>query len=484
MEWIVAIGFALSLFYLFVFSMGQLHLTHIYLKQRKKEEEPPPAPDFVPRVTIQLPVYNEKYVVERLIDAVAAIDYPREKLEIQILDDSTDETSGIIYQKLEWLERFGIIMKHLRRRNRNGFKAGALLEGLATATGEFIAIFDSDFIPEPDFLKKTLPHFLDSKVGAVQTRWGHINRDYSMVTRLQAFGLDAHFSIEQSARNAAGSFINFNGTSGVWRRRCIFDAGNWSADTLTEDFDLSYRAQLKGWKFKYLEDVVTPGELPVVMTVIKQQQYRWNKGGAETARKLARRILRSDLPRMQKAHALLHLFNSSVFVAVLLAALLSIPMLFLEASHPDIAVFFRLGSLFFVGFLSVAFFYWVATRRFYPDAGRRFLLLFPAFIIISMGLSLHNGLAVIEGWLGIKTPFVRTPKFNIIEKKDTWLDKTYLSSNPGTITILEGFLCVCFIFALVKGIQMNNHTLLVFHAMLALGFGSVFLLSIKPWANA
>src|SRR5690606_29747429 len=197
---------------------------------------------------------------------------------------------------------------------REGYKAGALANGLSAAKGDFIVIFDADFIPEPDFLRKTLPWFIDPKVGAVQTRWGHINADYSLITRLQAFGLDAHFSIEQSARQAAGSFTNFNGTCGVWRKACILDAGGWSADTLTEDLDLSYRAQLKGWKFRYLEDVVTPGELPVVMTVIKQQQYRWNKGGAETARKLARRILRSDLPRMQKAHALLHLFNSSVFV--------------------------------------------------------------------------------------------------------------------------------------------------------------------------
>lgn len=482
MEWVVAILFTCSLLYLFLFSVGQLHLTHIYLKQKPKLS-PPFNPEYTPFVTIQLPVYNEKYVVERLLDAIVHLDYPREKLEIQVLDDSTDETSAIIYQKLEWLQKFELDIKQLRRDTRAGFKAGALQEGLQKARGEFIVIFDSDFIPEKDFIKKTLPWFQDPAVGVVQTRWGHINKDYSLMTQLQAFGLDAHFSIEQSARNAAGSFINFNGTCGVWRKTCITDAGGWSADTLTEDLDLSYRAQLKGWKFKYLEDVVTPGELPVVMPVIKLQQYRWNKGGAETARKLAGRIFNASLSTRQKLHAFLHLFNSSVFVALFAAAVLSLPMLFIKNSHPAMQWFFTIGSIFFLGFLSVAIFYWTATRRFHSNT-RRFFILFPAFLIISMGLSLHNGLAVIEGWLGIKTPFIRTPKFNIVEKQDSWRDNTYLSSNLGIITILEGFLCVCFIFAVVKGIQMNDTSMVLFHTMLALGFGSVFLLSIKPWANA
>ena len=483
MEWMIAIVYILCLFYLFVFSLGQLHLTHIYLK-KKKEVKPPPASDFEPLVTIQLPVYNEKYVVERLIDAVVKIDYPREKLEIQILDDSTDETSGIIYQKLQWLQQFGYDLKHLRRESRKGYKAGALQEGLQSARGEFIVIFDSDFVPEPDFLQKTLPHFRDPSVGAVQTRWGHINKDYSLITRLQAFGLDAHFSIEQSARNSAGSFINFNGTCGVWRKGCIADAGGWSADTLTEDLDLSYRAQLKGWRFVYLEDVVTPGELPVVMPVIKLQQYRWNKGAAETARKLTGKVLRSNLSVRQKTHAFLHLFNSSVFVALFLAGVLSIPMLYIKGHHPAIAVLFNLGSIFLLGFLSVAFFYWTATQRFYGRPEKKFFMLFPAFLIISMGLSLHNGLAVVEGWLGIKTPFKRTPKFNIVRKRDPWLDNVYLNANLNMITVLEGLLAVCFIFTIVKAFEINDISLIIFHTMLALGFATVFLLSIKPWANA
>lgn len=481
---IITILYTLSLLYLFFFSLGQLHLTHIYLRKEKIKKPEAANKNFVPFVTIQLPVFNEKYVVERLIEAVSKIDYPVEKLEIQILDDSTDETSGIIYQKLEWLKNFGLDIKHVHRQNRTGYKAGALEAGLHTAKGQFIVIFDSDFIPDKNFLKKTLPYFTDPDIGVVQTRWGHINKDYSLITQLQAFGLDAHFSIEQTARNQVGSFINFNGTCGIWRKSCIMDSGGWSADTLTEDLDLSYRAQLRGWKFKYLEDVVTPGELPILMPVIKLQQYRWNKGAAETARKIMGTVLRSNFSVTHKIHAFLHLCNSSVFVALLLAALLSIPMLYIKNSYPGISVLFNMGSIFFLGFLSVAVFYWTASRRFYPNAHKKFFILFPAFLIISMGLSLHNSVAVIEGWLGIKTPFIRTPKFNIVGKRDPWVNNTYLNPNLNLITILEGLLCLYFIFGIIKGFQIHDGTLLLFHFMLALGFGTVFFLSIKPWANA
>ncbi len=484
MELIITILYTLSLLYLFFFSLGQLHLTHIYLRKEKIKKPEAANKNFVPFVTIQLPVFNEKYVVERLIEAVSKIDYPVEKLEIQILDDSTDETSGIIYQKLEWLKNFGLDIKHVHRQNRTGYKAGALEAGLHTAKGQFIVIFDSDFIPDKNFLKKTLPYFTDPDIGVVQTRWGHINKDYSLITQLQAFGLDAHFSIEQTARNQVGSFINFNGTCGIWRKSCIMDSGGWSADTLTEDLDLSYRAQLRGWKFKYLEDVVTPGELPILMPVIKLQQYRWNKGAAETARKIMGTVLRSNFSVTHKIHAFLHLCNSSVFVALLLAALLSIPMLYIKNSYPGISVLFNMGSIFFLGFLSVAVFYWTASRRFYPNAHKKFFILFPAFLIISMGLSLHNSVAVIEGWLGIKTPFIRTPKFNIVGKRDPWVNNTYLNPNLNLITILEGLLCLYFIFGIIKGFQIHDGTLLLFHFMLALGFGTVFFLSIKPWANA
>ncbi len=481
---LITILYSFSLLYIFLFSIGQLHLTWLYLKNKKKIKEiATPSKIFQPNVTVQLPIYNEKYVVERLIDAVSNLAYPKEKLEIQILDDSNDETTGIILKKIESLRVLNLDIKLIHRENRAGYKAGALDHGLKLATGEFIAIFDADFIPERDFLEKTLPHFLEPSTGAVQTRWGHINKDYSILTKLQAFGLDAHFSIEQGARNAAGSFINFNGTCGVWRKECILDAGGWSSDTLTEDLDLSYRAQLKHWKFKYLENISTPGELPVIMPAIKAQQYRWNKGGAETARKIFGKVLTSDFTITNKLHAFFHLFNSSVFLGVFIAAVLSVPMLFIKKDHAELTWIFDIGTILLLGFLSISVFYWVATRQFQDHPGKTFFNLFPGFLMISMGLSLHNGIAVVEGLFGFKTPFVRTPKFNITHKSDTWKNNVYVNTRLNIITVLEGLLCLYFITGIIVGFYLHISVLVFFHVMLAIGFGCVFYYSVKPLTN-
>lgn len=481
---VVTILFALSLLYIFLFSLSQLHLTWIYMRSAKINREKKIITDF-PTVTIQLPLFNEKYVVERLLEAVSKINYPQDKLEIQVLDDSTDETTEIVKNKIEVLRKKGVDITLLHRTIRTGFKAGALESGLEKAKGEFIAIFDADFIPDPDFLFNTIPLFENDGVGMVQTRWGHLNKNYSLLTQLQSFGLDAHFSIEQSARKAAGSFINFNGTCGVWRKKCIEDAGGWSFDTLTEDLDLSYRAQLKGWEFKYMEDFATPGELPVIMQAIKSQQYRWNKGAAETARKLFFHVLKSKVSLITKIHAFFHLFNSSVFVSLFIAAFLSIPMLYIKHDHPGIDWVFHAGMIFLLGFLSISFFYWIATKRFYKDSpGKKFALLFPQFLIVSMGLSLHNGLAVMEGLVGRKTPFIRTPKFNVIHNSDRWSGNTYIKPSLTLLTLLEGFLSVYFIFGIVAGIILKENGMLLFHIMLALGFGSVFFYSVKPIPNA
>ncbi len=255
MEWLVVCIYAGALFFIFLFSLGQLHLTWHYWRS-KKSKTPVPVLNIFPQVTIQLPVFNEKYVVERLIDSISKLDYPKDKMEIQVLDDSTDETIDLIVKKVEEFSALGFDIKQIRRKDREGFKAGALKYGMGLAKGEFLAVFDADFLPKKDFLKKTIAYFEDANIGVVQSRWGHVNQDYSILTRLQAFGLDAHFTIEQTGRSHAGSFINFNGTAGVWRKSCIADAGGWSADTLTEDLDLSYRAQLKGWKFKFLTNYV------------------------------------------------------------------------------------------------------------------------------------------------------------------------------------------------------------------------------------
>lgn len=481
MEWIVIIAYSLSLLYIFLFSLGQLHLTWIYTRPRKQKDSDKIRNDFEPLVTVQLPIYNEKYVVERLLDAVSKFDYPKHKLEIQVLDDSTDETTEIILRKIESLRPLGLDIKLLHREERSGFKAGALDQGCKMAKGEFIAIFDADFLPHPSFLRDTIPYLQHAEVGVVQTRWGHINQNYSTLTQLQAFGLDAHFSIEQTARSVAGSFINFNGTCGVWRKTCIEDAGGWNFDTLTEDLDLSYRAQLKGWKFNYLEDVETPGELPVIMPAIKSQQYRWNKGGAETARKNLGSVFNSDLPLVNKMHAFFHLFNSSVFVCLLIASILSVPMLYIKHIHPAIEWVFDVGIVFILGFFSITLFYWVSTKRFYGvNAINSFLKLYPKFLIVSMGLSLHNGIAVVEGLLGKKTPFIRTPKFNVTLKGDSWKGNEYIKRTLSGVTILEGILCLYFLFGIATGLYLRDFGLLFFHVMLVLGFGGVFYYSVKP----
>jgi len=484
MEILITILYSLSLLYIFLFSLGQLHLTWIYIKRKKSQPDDTKPLTVFPFVTVQLPVFNEKYVVERLLDAVSKFNYPKDKLEIQILDDSTDETTEIISKKISELKFLQLDIKLLHRTNRVGFKAGALAESMQSVKGEFIAIFDADFIPAPDFLMKTIPHFSDSRIGVVQTRWGHINKDYSILTKLQAFGLDAHFSIEQTARNASESFINFNGTCGVWRKSCIVDAGGWSADTLTEDLDLSYRAQLKGWKFKYLEEIETPGELPMVMPAIKSQQFRWNKGAAENARKNFGKVFRENLPFETKVHAFFHLFNSSVFISLLIAAVLSIPMLVIKQSNPEISWLFNLGIVFIIGFMSITFFYWIATKRFYTDKPlSKFLSLYPRFLIISMGLSLHNGIAVFEGLIGKRTPFVRTPKFNL-QKNQTWLSNSYIRAHFTFSILLEGLLSLYFVYGVVLGISLGDEGLIFFHVMLALGFGSIFYYSVKPLFHA
>ncbi|MEM9857053.1 MAG: cellulose synthase family protein [Bacteroidota bacterium] len=463
-----------------MFSLGQLHLTWHYLRSKRDNPSKKKSSTIWPKVTVQLPIYNEKYVVERLIDAVCKFDYPSELLEIQVLDDSSDDTLIIAERKIqEWSEK-GIDIKHVRRADRSGFKAGALEYGLNIAKGDYIAIFDSDFLPEPDFLKRTISEF-DEGIGLVQTKWGHLNRDYSLLTRLQAFGLDAHFSIEQSGRSHAGSFINFNGTGGVWRKETIIDAGGWSADTLTEDLDLSYRAQIKGWKFKFLEECVAPAELPVIMPAIKSQQYRWNKGAAETAKKNLAKVFKSKIKLTNKVHAVFHLFNSSVFVCLLLASILSIPMLFIKDANPELSLLFDLGSIFLLGFFSIAFFYWVSSKAAFKDnAKKQYFRVFPMFLVVSMGLSLHNGLAVLEGLLGVKSPFIRTPKFNITHKKESWKGNVYIKPSFTFLTFLEGLLCLYFLGGIAAGIYLHDWGLLIFHVMLSLGFGSVFYHSVRP----
>ena len=488
-ETIIIVIYTIAILLIFLYALAQLNLLFNYISAKRKNNSAKfnlSNPDEVPYVTIQLPVYNEMYVMERLLDNIAKIDYPHDKLEIQVLDDSTDETVNSTAAHIKKLQQTGLDIKHITRTNRVGFKAGALKEGLEIAKGEFIAIFDSDFLPKSDWLKRTVPYFKNKDIGVVQTRWGHINRNYSLLTKIQAFALDAHFTLEQVGRNSKGHFINFNGTAGIWRKKCIIDAGNWEGDTLTEDLDLSYRAQLKNWKFKYLEDVETPAELPVVISAARSQQFRWNKGGAENFRKMMWRVIKSqNISAKTKVHGLLHLLNSTMFLNILIVAVLSIPMLYIKNEYAHLKTYFLVMSFFVLS--TVIFFvcYWVMYRNIYGKGIKNFvgyIGMFFVFFSIAMGFSLHNSIAVLEGHLGKKSEFVRTPKFNISKFKDNWKNNKYIKKTVSVHVIFEGALMLYFGFgmysAFVVGDQGGDFGLFPFHLMLFIGFGYVFIKSL------
>lgn len=470
-EWMVVGVYGLGLLFIFAYSLAQLHLLLTYVK--RKPTTALSAPKEWPPVLVQLPVYNEFYVVERLIDAVAQLDYPRDRLHIQLLNDSTDDSRAIAARRVAHWREQGLRIDHMHRQERTGFKAGALAYGLLHSNAPFVAIFDADFIPQPDFLRRILPHFATDRVGMVQTRWEHLNREYSLLTRVQAFALDAHFTIEQSGRNRGGHFINFNGTAGVWRRACIEDAGGWSADTLTEDLDLSYRAQMRGWQFCYVEELPSPAELPAEMNALKSQQYRWNKGAAECARKHLWAIWRTPgLGLATRVHAFFHLLNSSVFIWIALCAVLSLPLMAIKGAHPHMAWLWHLGALLLVSFMVLGVYYYLAWKR-TGKKGGAFVYLYPAFLSMSMGLSLHNAWAVLQGYAGRRTPFVRTPKWNLIGREGRLAGKRYTTRVLPPLTGWEGLLAIYFVAALSYGIANADLSFAPLHAMLAFGFGAV-----------
>ncbi|HLV15581.1 MAG TPA: cellulose synthase family protein [Xanthomarina sp.] len=487
---LIMVIYTIALLLIFMYALAQLNLLSNYISAKKNQDNSPKFdlsnPAEIPLVTIQLPVFNEMYVMERLLENIAKIDYPKDKLEIQVLDDSTDETVDSTQKHIEILKKTGLDIVHICRTNRAGFKAGALKEGLEIAKGEFIAIFDADFLPNENWLKETIPYFKNKNIGVVQTRWSHLNRDFSVLTKIQAFALDAHFTLEQVGRNSKGHFINFNGTAGVWRKACILDAGNWEGDTLTEDLDLSYRAQLKKWEFKYLEDVETPAELPIAISAARSQQFRWNKGGAENFRKMAWRVISNkQLSPKRKVHGLLHLLNSTMFLNVLIVAVLSIPMLYIKNEYTHLKPYFYLMSFFVIS--SVIFFvcYWFMYKKIYGSSLKDFvqyILMFFTFFSIAMGFSLHNSIAVIEGHIGKRSEFIRTPKFNIHALTDNWKKNKYLNKNIPIYVFFEGILTLYFGFGLysafVVGDQGGDFGLFPFHLMLFLGFGFVFFKSV------
>jgi cellulose synthase/poly-beta-1,6-N-acetylglucosamine synthase-like glycosyltransferase len=462
-------GYVAVLVLLMLYAAHRYCILFLYFKHKGNSNAVPALPEKLPRVTIQLPLYNEVYVVERLITAAAKIAYPPELLQVQVLDDSTDETSARARTLVCKLREAGHAIEYLHRTNRDGYKAGALQAGLTQASGELIAIFDADFVPPEDFLLQTVPHLADPRVGMVQTLWGHLNRDYSALTEVQAISLDAHFILEHTARSSSGRFFNFNGTAGIWRKDCIVSAGGWQHDTLTEDLDLSYRAQLAGWKFIFLPQVVTPAEIPVDMDSFKSQQHRWAKGGIETAKKLLPRILRSSQPWQVKLEALLHLSCNLNYLLVLLLAMLAYPALIvrIQMGWKHLVI---LDTLMFWGAtLPIGLYYLISQREVRQPWGRKILYL-PLLMAMWIGLCINNGKAALEALLGYKSVFVRTPKFRIENKADTWKGKKYQSFSRTMVTVFELGFGVYFISAIIFAARCEVYTAIPFLALFCCGF--------------
>ena len=459
-----------------IYGIHRYHLVYLYLKHKDKIAQPKGKLEQKPRVTIQLPIYNEMYVVERLVEAACSVRYPRQLLEIQVLDDSTDGTVEIAAACVAKHRELGFNIHHIHRTNRRGFKAGALEHGLKTATGELIAIFDADFIPAANFLEDVVDYFSDSQVGMVQARWGHINREYSFLTQVESVILDGHFVIEHGGRHFSGRFFNFNGTAGIWRRATIEDAGGWQHDTLTEDTDLSYRAQMAGWKFLYLPHIVCPAELPVEMNSFKSQQARWAKGLIQTAIKLLPRILRSPLPWKIKVEAFFHLTANISYPLMIVLSFLLLPAMIVRFNQGWFQMLYIDLPLWLASTASVSTFYLISQRELYQDWRMRLKYL-PFLMSVGIGLSVSNSKAVMEALLGIKSSFKRTPKYRIETKKDRWVTKKYLR-RTGVMPLFELSLGAYFAVVVLYAFVNQNYPTIPFLMLFVIGFTYMGLMSI------
>jgi cellulose synthase/poly-beta-1,6-N-acetylglucosamine synthase-like glycosyltransferase len=471
---LVSYFFVLSI--LAVYGWHRYFIVYEYMKHKDRVPGPPPAMTEWPVVTVQLPIYNEMYVVDRLIDSVAELEYPKGLLEIQVLDDSTDETREIAELAVRRLATHGFDIKYIHRTDRTGYKAGALDAGLKVARGQYIAIFDADFVPPADFLLKTVPYFNDGQIAVVQARWGHLNQSYSLLTKVQAIMLDGHFVLEHGGRNRAGCFFNFNGTAGVWRRVAIDDAGGWQHDTLTEDLDLSYRAQLRGWKFLFLPNLVTPAEVPVEMNAFKSQQHRWAKGSIQTCRKVLPYVLMADLPLKVKVEAFFHLTANFNYILMIALSALMFPAMVVRYEMGWTEMLLIDIPLFAAATLSVFNFYLLSQREVYPDWKSRVKYL-PVVMAIGIGLAVNNTKAVIEALFGQPGEFTRTPKYGIERRQDDWQRKKYHQSMP-----IQAFVEVAFglyftatvFYALSHGIYGTLPFLMLFQfGFLYLGLTSI-----------
>jgi cellulose synthase/poly-beta-1,6-N-acetylglucosamine synthase-like glycosyltransferase len=454
-------------------------IIYLFLKNRKRAPLPLRRFERLPIVTVQLPIFNEIYVVERLLRSVSELDYPRELLQIQVLDDSTDDTRQLTATCAAELRQLGFNVEHIHRVDRTGFKAGALACGLESAQGEFVCILDADFVPQPDLLQHTIHFFTDPKIGMIQTRWGHLNRGYSLLTRVQAMFLDGHLLLEQTARSRSGRFFNFNGTAGLWRRTCIEEAGGWQHDTLTEDLDLSYRAQLAGWKFIFLSDVVTPAELPVDMNGFKSQQHRWTKGSIQTCKKLLPTIWRSNLPLLIKLEATGHL--TSNFAYLLLACLCVLLHPASGGPQPGWVRTLLIDiPIFLTASVSVALFYICAQRELHPRTWMKEILLLPCLLALGVGLSLNNARAVLEAVFNHQSDFTRTPKYGIERKSQPWRSCKYMPMRS-LLPLAEMAFAIYFTYFVWFALQHRQFLSVPFLLMFQGGFLYVSLCSLRAW---
>ena len=461
---------------LLVLAMYGLHrywLVYDYFLYSKNVPPTPPPVSNWPRVTVQLPIFNERYVIERLTEAIGRFDYPRELLDVQVLDDSTDETQEVASACVDRHATQGMPITYIHRSNRQGYKAGALKNGLKTAKGEFVAIFDADFIPEPDFLRRTIPFFLNpdggENIGMVQARWTYLNTDYSLLTNVETILLDGHFVIEHGARSRRGTFFNFNGTAGVWRHKVIDDAGGWQHDTLTEDTDLSYRAQLKGWKFLYLPQIECASELPVDMNGFKSQQARWAKGLMQTAKKILPKVFKADVPWHVKAEAFFHLTANISYPLMIVLSTMLLPVMIVRFQQGWFQMLLIDLPLFLASTCSISSFYLVAQKELRPKTWWRTFIYLPFVMATGIGISVRNAQAVIEAIVGKQTEFARTPKFKIEGKTGTFAKKSY-KNKAGWIPYAEVLLGIYFSLTVVYAIANDNYGTVPFLLLFVWGY--------------
>jgi cellulose synthase/poly-beta-1,6-N-acetylglucosamine synthase-like glycosyltransferase len=464
---IVIIYFAI----LGILSFYGLHryiMVFLYYKNRHKAAKPKLQFEQLPRVTVQIPVYNEMYVMERIIDAVCALDYPRNKLDIQVLDDSTDETQKIARNAVERWKNSGYDICYIHRKDRSGFKAGALENGLRTAKGEFVAIFDADFVPKADFLQKSIHYFTDPEVGMVQGRWEHLNREYSLLTKAQAIFLDGHFMLESNTRFLSGRFFNFNGTAGILRIKAIEEAGGWEHDTLTEDLDLSYRAQIRGWKFIFLPELTVPAELPVEINSFKSQQCRWAKGAMQTCKKTLFKVLKGDFEPGEKLEAWYHLTGNITYPLMIIFSLVLFPAMIVRFNQGWFELLVIDFPLFILSFSSVSTFYITSQKALHKDWLKRIAYL-PGLMAVGIGMTIPGAKAVLEGAFGVKSAFVRTPKFSVEGNKGEWMNKKY-RCDIGFVAIIEIIFGLYFTFVNVYAFNLGIYGVMPFLLLFQWGY--------------